>query len=363
MHRTNLFDGDSLFAIFVRIAYERLMSRNWVTYADIIAHAKKKQSVNDLENCVSNYDEYGELKKAFPCVCKAIKDKVGIGSIVVEGNNRNRRFRYIGRNTDPLADMKNAKVINNLRQYWKFCQDSAGFFPQSWLDYYFQDCVDLLQIKDKKEKGEQVICASIDRIHKNIEFLPFLYEAIINKRVLEIDYKPFEEEQETILIHPHYLKEYNGRWHLFGHVDGRNPENGYDVALDRIQSRPREKEKMEYIAAPPMYYKNHFDNMVGVSHLDNPIIDDIIVRAHSYYIYNLMVTKPLHNKQGIKKKFGDYEDGTYGELIVHVEVNNEFIGRILQMGSGLEIMEPKEARDLFSKRVQELADLYKEKKK
>ena len=120
---------------------------------------------------------------------------------------------------------------------------------------------------------------------------------------------------------------------------------------------------MEYIAAPPMFYKNHFDNMVGVSHLDNPIIDDIIVRAHSYYIYNLMVTKPLHNKQGIKKEFGDYEDGTYGELIVHVEVNNEFIGRILQMGSGLEIMEPKEARDLFSKRVRELADLYKEKKK
>ena len=61
MHRTNLFDGDSLFAIFVRITYERLMSRNWVTYADIITHAKKKQSVNDLENCVSNYDEYVEI--------------------------------------------------------------------------------------------------------------------------------------------------------------------------------------------------------------------------------------------------------------------------------------------------------------
>ena len=190
MGRTNIFDGDSLFAIFVRISYERLMSRSWVTYADILAHAKKKQSVNDLENCVSNYDEYGELKKAFPCLCKAIKGRVGVDSIVVDGNNRNRRFRYVGKNDDPLADIKNAKVINNLRQYWKFCQDSAGFFPQSWLDYYFQDCVDLLQIKDKKEKGEQVISASIDRIHKNIEYLPSLYEAIINKRVLEIDYKP-----------------------------------------------------------------------------------------------------------------------------------------------------------------------------
>jgi predicted DNA-binding transcriptional regulator YafY len=255
--------------------------------------------------------------------------------------------------------MKNAKVINNLRQYWKFCQDSAGFFPQSWLDYYFHDCVDLLQINEKKIKGEQVISASLDRIHKNIEFLPFVYEAIINKRVLEIDYKPYDEEQVTLLFHPHFLKEYNGRWHLFGHAEGREPENGYDLALDRIQSRPREKDKMEYIAAPPMFYQNRFEDMVGVSHMENPIIDDIIVRAHSFYIFNLLKTKPLHRHQDVKNEFGEYEDGVYGEFIVHVEVNNEFIGRILQMGAGLEIRAPKEVRDLFCERVRALGDLYK----
>ena len=344
MYRTNLFDGDSLFAAFVRIVYERLMSRDWVTYADILADAKKKQSVNDLEYCVSNYDEYGELKKAFPSVCKAIKDRVGIDSIKVEGNNRNKRFRYIGKNDDPLADMKNAKVINSLRQYWKFCQDSAGFFPQSWLDYYFQDCVDLLQIKEKKKK---------------IEFLPFLYESIINKRVLEIDYKPYDEEQVTLLFHPHYLKEYNGRWHLFGHADGCEPENGYDLALDRIQSRPREKDKLEYKKAPAMYYEHCFEDIVGVSHLDNRIIDNIVIRAHTSYIFNLLKTKPLHRNQDVLREYGEYEDGAYGEFVVHVEVNNEFIGRILQMGAGLEIMAPKEARDLFKERVFALADLYK----
>lgn len=358
MRKTNIFDGDSTFAAFVRVTYELLMSRKWVTYADIMADAKKKHSANDLEYCISSYDEYGELKKAFPCVCKAIKDRVGINSIEVEGNNRNRRFRYIGKNDDPLADMKNAKVINNLRQYWKFCQDSAGFLPQSWLDYYFQDCVDLLQIKEKKKKGEQVISSSLDRIHKNIEFLPFLYESIINKRVLEIDYKPYDEEQVTLLFYPHYLKEFNGRWHLFGHAEGHDPENGYDLALDRIQSRPREKDKMEFKMAPAMYYEHCFEDMVGVSHLDNRIIDDIVIRAHSSYIFYLLKTKPLHRHQDVKKEFGEYEDGTYGEFIVHVEINNEFIGRILQMGAGLEIRAPKEARDLFSERVRALADLY-----
>ena len=103
--------------------------------------------------------------------------------------------------------------------------------------------------------------------------------------------------------------------------------------------------------------------MVGVSHLEKPIIDDIIVRAHSSYIFNLLKTKPLHRKQDVKNEFKEYEDGAYGDFVVHVEVNNEFIGRILQMGAGLEIMAPKEVRDLFSERVRELANLYEEKDK
>lgn len=359
MQKYNLFFGENYHSSFAILINKRLVSREWFTYTEIMAEYLGPKSEIDLSRGVSNCEGYRELLKTFLEIRKIIEDRLGVGCIEESGSNRDKQFRYIGIDDDPLADLRNARAINNLRQYWKFCQDSAGFFPQSWLDYYFQDCIDLIKIKERQKRGEQVISASLDRIHKNIEFLPFLYESIINKKVLEIDYKPYDEEQVSLLFHPHYLKEYNGRWHLFGHAEGREPENGYNIALDRIQSRPREKDKMEYIAAPPMFYKNHFENMVGVSHLEKPIIDDIIVRAHSYYIYKLIDSKPLHNKQSIKKVFGEYEDGTYGEFVVHVEVNNEFIGRILQMGAGLEIMAPKEARDLFSVRVRELADLYK----
>lgn len=114
---------------------------------------------------------------------KAVSEKVGNDCFEEDGNNRNKRFRYIGKDNDPLADMRNAKAINNLRQYWKFCQDSAGFFPKSWLEYFFKDCQDLLDMKAKRQKGEQVISASLDRILTNIEYLPSLYEAITNKMV------------------------------------------------------------------------------------------------------------------------------------------------------------------------------------
>lgn len=360
MTRRNFFDGESYFAMFSQVTYKWLMSRRWVTYADIMADHLGLNSSKELPCNVSNCENYGELKKAFRDIRSAIIEKVGKGCFEEDGNNRKKRFRYIGRDDDPLAEMKNAKVINSLRQYWKFCQDSAGFFPESWLEYFFKDCQDLLDIKAKKRKGEQVISASLDRILTNIDYLPILYEAIVDKQVLELDYKSFGGEQETLIFHPHYLKEYNGRWNLFGHADGHSPEIGYNVPLDRLQSRPREKSRVEYIAAPPMFYEEFFKDIVGVSHTKDNAKHDVVIRAHTYYIYKLTETKPIHPSQKIVTPWGEHEDNTYGEFSVCVELNNEFIGRILQMGAGLEIVSPKEARDLFSERVQKLADLYKE---
>ena len=358
MTRNNLFDGESYHAMFAQVTYKRLMSRKWVTYADIMAEYLGLNSSKELTCNVSNCDNYGELKKAFRYIRSAIIEKVGEGSFEEEGNNRNKRFRYLGMDHDPLADMRNAKVINNLRQYWKFCQDSAGFFPKSWLEYFFKDCQDLLEMRARKQKGQQVISASLDRILANIEFLPMLYEAIVNKQVIEIDYKPFGEEQETLTFHPHYLKEYNGRWNLFGHAEGHSPENGYNIPLDRIQTKPREKTKIEYIPAPPMFYEHFFKDIVGVSHTKNAAKYDIVIRAHTYYIYKLTETKPIHQPQETITPWGEHKDGTYGEFSIYVEVNNELIGRILQMGAGLEIMSPDEVREEFKQRVKELAKLY-----
>lgn len=357
MQRKNLFDGESYKAEFAIIIYRWLMSRQWVTYADIMAD-RLGRSIEELPANLSNCEGYGELKKTVGIVKKAICEKVGGDFFEEEGNNRNKRFRYKGKDNDPLADMRNAKAINNLRQYWKFCQDSAGFFPKSWLEYFFKDCQDLLDMKAKRQKGEQVISASLDRILTNIEYLPSLYEAITNKTVLEIDYKPFDEEEVTLMFHPHYLKEYNGRWHLFGHAKGREPKYGYNIALDRIQSKPRERSIVEYVPAPKHFYDEFFKDIVGVSHKMDAQKEHIVIRARSLYIYKLMDTKPLHKSYTVVRPFAQYEDGEYAEFSFDVEPNNEFYGRILQMGAGLEVVSPKSVRNEIAQRVQNLADLY-----
>ena len=359
MTRSNIFDGDSYYALFARVIYKQLMSRQWITYADIMACHLGFSSSKELSYNVSNYDKYGELRKAFRDVYHAIINEVGEGSIEEQGNNRNKSFRYVGENENPLAAMINARVVKDLKKYWEFCQDSAGFFPEAWLEYYFADCQDLLSIKVKKKKGEQVISSSIEKHQTNIEYLPMLYEFIKNHQVLSIDYKPYEEEKVTIIFHPHYLKEYNGRWHLFGYAEEPEPKEGVDLALDRITNRPREVYKREFVKAPDRFYESFFKNRVGVGHHENSSPHVIHIRAHSLYVYKLMETKKLHESQETVLPFEEHDDGCYGEFTVYVEVNNEFIGRILQMGDGLEIVSPPNVRDLFRKRVEKMAELYK----
>lgn len=358
MNKNNIFDGRGDYSMLPHKVYSRLITRQWVTYADVMADYMFVESADELPCTISKCDGYGELKKAFPAICHAINEKLGEDCFEVEGNNRNKRFRYIGKDNDPLADMRNAKAINNLRQYWKFCQDSAGFFPKSWLEYFFKDCQDLLDMKAKRQKGEQVISASLDRILTNIEYLPSLYEAITNKMVLEIDYKPFDEEEVTLMFHPHYLKEYNGRWHLFGHAEEREPEYGYNIAIDRIQSKPRERSMVKYVPAPKHFYDIFFKDIVGVSHVKDAKKEHIVIRAHSLYIYKLIDTKPLHRSYAMVKPYAQYDDGEYAEFSVDIEPNNEFYGRILQMGAGLEIISPNYIRDTIAQRVHDLACLY-----
>lgn len=358
MAKDYLFDGESLKAQFATIVYKRLMSRKWITYADVMADYLPKPMTGNI----SSYPkEYGELRKAFRDVYNAIINEAGEGSIKERGNNRNKSFLYEGNNDNPLEAMINARVIKDLKKYWEFCQDSAGFMPETWLEYYLADCHDLISIKTKKKRGEQVICSSVDRHQTNIEYLPMLYEWIKNHQVLSIDYKPYEEEKVTLIFHPHYLKEYNGRWHLFGYVEEPESKEGIDLALDRIVSKPREvydKDK-KFICAPERFYEAFFNNIVGVSHQEGNYYGVIHVRAHSFYIFKLMETKKLHRSQITVLPFEEHDDGTYGEFSIDVEVNNEFIGRILQMGEGLEVVDPIEVRDIFRERVDKMAELYK----
>lgn len=336
------------------------MSREWFALADIMADHLKKDSSN-LPCLVSKCDNYGELKKAFRDIMHLLEEKAGKGCIESRGNNRAKKFRYVGMNDNPLEDLQNASAIKDIRIYAQFCEDSAGFFPRVLLDYFFEDTLDLLKITRRRKNGERMVSSSMDRELDNIHLLPILYEAIRDKRVLKIKYKPYEEESVTLIFHPHLLKEYNGRWFLFGHASNRMPEFGYNLALDRIEERPDIWPLSEkYIPAPKGFYAEFFRNIVGVSHLKDSKPEKITIRATNYVVFKLTETKKLHHSQCTIKEFRKYEDGEYGEFMLYVEPNKEFIGRILHMGEGMVVTSPPPVRNMFRETVLKLADLYQD---
>ena len=343
----NIFDGNSCRTSFVRYIYERLMGRSWFTYADVMTDFIGKP----LEYNVSKCPSYGELRKAFSDLKKAI----GTANVETMGNNRTKKFRYIGEEDDPLCDLRQAKAISDIRKYYEFCQDSAGFFPTSWLDYFLKDSLDLLDIRQRRRRGEQFVSTSVERKLKNIEMLPFLYEAIHSHKVLSVIYKPYDEEETTLVFHPHFLKEHNGRWHFMGHAEGKTPSEGFNLSIDRIVHLPQVATGKKWVAAPTNFYEQYFKDIVGTTHRDGNAPKDVHVRAYSNYIFNITDTKPIHPSQQVVKSWGHHDDGEYGEFVVHVEINNEFIGRILMMGDKLEVVAPVEVRNIFRKRVASVA--------
>ena len=355
MNKKSVFRGESKVNILANYIYKRLISREWFTYNDIIKDVDIK---NEEPEKISVSQYYNPLKNAFAAVCNAVERKEGPDCIEIR-NSRPRRYRYVGNNPNPLAEEIDAKIVSSLKQYFEFCQDSAGFLPSSWLEEFFGGYIDLLDIKNKRRRGEQIIESGIDRSLKNIGLLPFLYKAIKAKLVLDVHYKSSDGQAQHLIFHPHYLKEHNGRWFLFGHAEKRKRCN--NLALDRILSRPEivSAERRKYIAAPPNYYADYFKHIVGVSHIEDAQPVALRLRARSRYMFTLTETKPIHNSQRTIRTFDRYDDGEYGEFLLDVEINKELIARILMMGDDVEIVEPMSARQAIKEMVDRLFELYR----
>ena len=82
---------------------------------------------------------------------------------------------------------------------------------------------------------QNIISYDTDREVQGIEHLSRLFEAITAQQALEVTYQPYNKESYTRVVHPYYIKQYNGRWFLFGLEINEPYRNLTNMALDRIQ--------------------------------------------------------------------------------------------------------------------------------
>ena len=340
----NIFVGFGTRSVFVNLIYMELMKREYVSYADILAiYCHRPKGYYEKRAC-NREPGYGELKKAFPDVIKAL-EKVSLGCIIDNGKNgKGKAYKYIGRDDDPLAEERKAIEQKRVEDYVAFCKASAGILPASWFSAYFENTQLLLDTHREDEGGMSYIRSSLEQTLTNIDLLPVFYKAITNKQVLRFAYQRFGQEPFTLTFHPQFLKEYNGRWFVFGKAD-REPYQAYNVPLDRIVGEVNEVDDVDYIPAPKGFYQEFFKNIIGVTHEKDSKVEEVIIRTKTEYQHGLLLTKPLHHSQKEKLPFGEHEDGNYGEVSLMIEPNRELRGRILMYGENLEVISPRLLRE------------------
>lgn len=364
----NIFGGQSARALFAHYVYEELRKREFVSLVDVLCiYYKRDKSYYDLHTYSSD-KAYIQLKKAFPEVVKALEE-VEPGSVIDNGKTgKGKGYRYVGKDDDPLAAERQAIVQKSIEDYVDFCKASAGIMPASWFSSFFENTQLLLDTERESKDGNALIRSSLEQNLTNIHLLPVFYKAITDHQVLRFSYQRFGQEPFELTFHPQFLKEYNGRWFVFGNAERiRVNENGettteifnsYNVPLDRIVGEVSMIDNIDYIPAEPGFYQQFFKDIIGVTHEKGTKVETVVIRTKTEYQHGLLLTKPLHHSQEETLPYGRYEDGEYGEVTLTIEPNRELRGKILAYGQYLEVMQPLILRDQIKEIVRTQMKLY-----
>jgi len=177
--------------------------------------------------------------------------------------------------------------------------------------------------------------------YTGLKYITSLFEAIINKEVLNISYKDFRSKDPyNIVFHPYYLKQYNNRWFVFGYNEAIKNDR-WNMALDRI-------EKLEQVSARYLEsstdWNSYFEEMVGVTKKESLNECEVklwISKVQAPYI----LTKPIHLTQRHKHLI----DGL--EIKIKVIPNYELENLILSFGETVRVISPIDFRKRIIARI------------
>lgn len=163
------------------------------------------------------------------------------------------------------------------------------------------------------------------------DFIRPLFNAIQENTVVIIKYKPFEEEEKEFIIHPQFLKQYNGRWYILG-LEQSHPDQIWILALDRIQSI--EPTKLPYTALD-VDWNEYLYEIIGVTNIADDPVEEVHFLAHEKTAHYID-TKPIHGTQ--KAKWID--DHTL-DVRINVKINTELKRLLLSYAPYITILEPQ----------------------
>jgi len=185
--------------------------------------------------------------------------------------------------------------------------------------------------------------------YEGSKFITPLFNAIVNKRSLNVEYQDFKSPLPySIAFHPYYLKQYNNRWFVFGYNEFNKSEY-WNMALDRIKTI--EESQAKYIETY-VDWEEYFYDLIGVTKKVGDELQTIKLwfsTSQAPYV----ITKPIHPSQKSKNT----EDGL--EVTICVVPNYELEKLILSFGDSVKVLSPMSFQKTILSRIKNCNQLYK----
>ncbi len=187
---------------------------------------------------------------------------------------------------------------------------------------------------------------------KGLEHITPIYNAILYKKAIKIEYKSFKQgAPQSIVFYPYFLKQYNNRWFVFGKSDVN--ASIMNLALDRVLSI--EDSKKKYVPNRDIDFNEYFYDIVGVTLSNEEGIQKVLLQV-SNSLLPYIQTKPIHGSQKAKEK-----GSVYTLITLDVIPNYELESLLLSYGEGIEVIHPIALREKMKKRIHLIYNKYKKK--
>lgn len=168
---------------------------------------------------------------------------------------------------------------------------------------------------------------------KGIEHINPLYQAILNRKPLLIEYQSFKAATPQQNIYFLYLlKEYRNRWFVIGKRKNTGPL--VILALDRIIAF-QELVHEPFVEQEGVDFDSYYADTLGVTKTEKDRACHVFLqinRANAPYI----LTKPLHASQTVMK-----QDENGVEIRINVVLNFELEREILGFGESMTVLGPR----------------------
>jgi predicted DNA-binding transcriptional regulator YafY len=246
-------------------------------------------------------------------------------------------------NNSPLNSTEAEQLKSVLTLLNRF-QGNPGF---EWLTEMSVILKDTFHLNSNDKK---VISFEDNIDYSGHEFITPLFNAIVNKRVLKVNYRPFGKDAQELNFHPYHLKQFNNRWFVFG-LNQNLDAPVWNLALDRITNIIEIQDGYVEDFTDWDYF---FSEIIGVSkpyQTDEVEVQLLFSAKQSPYIK----TKPIHETQ----KHYEVEEG----LLVKIKVipNFELEQLILSFGDGVKVVSPIHLKEKIFSRIQNSLNHYLEK--